>query len=1249
MYREKKLQSYWLLTALLIVSCGLLSWPAFAGPGNNSAISQDGHMTPKIGDEGNDPLQFVEDELVVKLNGLDSISIDEINIMFGTQVRNWLPQLEIFLLTTEEGADVESLAAEIEALSMVLFAHPNYIVDPLQPVQGSFPFSDDDFSGSFSDQRAANALNLAEAHEIATGVGVSVAVIDGGVDYNHPAFDGTVVSGYDYVDDDPDAFDEPGGDNSGHGTFVAGVVHLVAPDAQIYAYRVSEISGDSHGYLVAEAIMQAIDDGCQVINLSLVMVDLHSAISYAIEYAKENDILVVTAAGNEQVPYPLYPASDANSIAVAGVDTSNFLGDFSRYGNHIDLCAPGLDIYSPYQNTLYAWWSGTSFAAPFVSGEAALVISNAEGVHPWDWLKGALLNTATDLDGLNPDFAGQMGEGLLDPVAALAVTPPTAEAWIVLGADSLVFQADTGSTDTMYSHVFLYSSNSPASYNVSQVGIPAFTSIENPQGVTNDTIRFSVDPMGLLPGVYVDTVEFWVDSTYNCPLYATLTLIILSTPSDSAWVSPDTLFFFASEGQDTTLYGHAWLGSTNGPAWYDAWRDTTSLVFFNLLDTNGYTNDSVGVEVYPGSLSSGIYNSFVDYDVEGIDAVRLYVQLTVDSTIPPPDSCWVIPDTLFFWATEGHDTTLTDYAWLSSTNTPAWYTAFKDTDGVFFNLLDTSGYTNDSVGIEVYPGALPAGVYHSFAIYGVVGAGSTWLNIKLTVDSTTTPPPDSTWLSDYWLAYELDVGSTQPDTGEFWVYYSGDPTPWSAHTIAPEFITMMHDTGLTDNYISFEYSANGLSPGVYFDTVQVRVWEDGEILQNLGCSVMLTVNDTTPPPDYSWLSDTLQYYEVELGSLDTIWGAVGVYSSDAPSLFNAEVCSYDPFVELLVDSGFTNDSVIYQAITTDLPLGMYIDTIRVYVWDECQVRDTLDCHIWLDVVDSTSPPPTAWLIPDTLSLYIEEGDSSPHLIYSFLGSSNAPAGFNAEVDSNAVIPLWLYDTTGFTGDSVGVYVSAGSLTPGWYTSYVGYYVDGVPSTTWLTIQLNVQSATPDSAFFMPDTLFFNALLGQSGLLLQKSLLLSSNQPALWNAWSADSADRFVYMVDTTGYTDDSLGVWVEPSWVGFGTYYNTVWASVAGVTELASLTICLTVTGSDSMGTSLVNFPNPFNPTTTIRFSVGQSTKYSLVIFNVVGQEVSRFEGSADPGESQIIWDASTSSSGVYFYRLTTDTEVVTRKMMLLK
>ena len=376
-------------------------------------------------------LPYLENELIVGLDttvaGVDSSSIRQVNNQFGTEVAGYIKHLEIFQLSIPGIYDLDSIAQEIEALEIISFAHPNYFNDTLNSIQGSFPIGDIDRL-NMEDQWAWHMLALGEAHEYSTGRGVTVAVLDGGVDYRHPQLrDCTIMRGYDYVDDDGDPFDEPGGVNHGHGTFIAGIIHLTAPEAVIMAYRVCTPSGKGNGFVLARAIMQAVDDQCDVINLSLVMhkESQHHALESVIEYARQNDVIVVAGAGNIElggINIHLYPAEDPNVITVAAIDPDKKLAAFSCHGKHIDVCAPGVEIYSTYidkGNYINAWWSGTCFSASFVSGQAALIIARNLYDSSYSLIRDIIVNTAEDIDPLNPEHEGQLGQGLINPVAAL--------------------------------------------------------------------------------------------------------------------------------------------------------------------------------------------------------------------------------------------------------------------------------------------------------------------------------------------------------------------------------------------------------------------------------------------------------------------------------------------------------------------------------------------------------------------------------------------------------------------------------------------------------------------------------------------------------------------------------------------------------------------------------------------------------------------------------------------------------------
>lgn len=351
--------------------------------------------------------------------------IGYVNSLYGTTVLNAIFATKAYLLQTQPGVDAESLAAVIALDPSVLYCGANYYLDAPEPFQRSSPFLDNQFVGTFDTQPAAITLSLDVVQTVATGTTVKIGIIDTGLNFDHPQFvakSAHVHSGYDFVDDDSNANDEPGGAASGHGTFVAGAIALVAPGADLYAYRCLDTLGRGNGYTLARAIVKAVEDGCRVINLSLGFRGRHEAIHDAIDYAESLGVVVIAAAGNDSTGdenlFP-FPALKSSVIAVAAVDSLNLKADFSNWGKKVDLCAPGTRVYAPYLDTLYAWWDGTSFSAPMVAGVAALMLQLDPNLTA-DAIDSILGETAIDLDPINPLYEKGLGKGLVNPTAALA-------------------------------------------------------------------------------------------------------------------------------------------------------------------------------------------------------------------------------------------------------------------------------------------------------------------------------------------------------------------------------------------------------------------------------------------------------------------------------------------------------------------------------------------------------------------------------------------------------------------------------------------------------------------------------------------------------------------------------------------------------------------------------------------------------------------------------------------------------------
>jgi hypothetical protein len=611
---------------------------------------------------------FICGEVVVKLVAPDSALMENINFSFGTTIKRFFPQLGIFLLkshASEEGT--WELAEALEQHVDVVWAHPNYNLIPLQPVQGSFALPDEELQGDYANQPAATTLNLAEVHQIATGSDVKVAVIDGGVNYSHSAFESKVISKYDYVDNDLDAFDEPGGDNSGHGTFVAGVIHLVAPEADIYAYRVTDRNGNADGYAVAEAIMQATVDGCHVINLSLVTSDEHEAISSAIEFTKSLDVLVIAAAGNGRPGRTLYPAGDPYVIAVGAIDEDLYPAPISNYDSYVDVWAPGVGIYSPYLEEEYAWWSGTSFAAAFVSGQAALIYSPGTDVMMMnrDWVVEAITSTVNDFgDGTSGDPSSDEGMtldvgGVIDPLASLLLNPPIFAALIDIWNRGEVIRIEKDVSQAWDQEILagVFNADEFIPYSIEISESASFIKSWIGDGdLAPCYILLHMDAAGLPVGYYQDTVFLYVEGAYNNPAIHIYTLHVSeeSLPihsqiscSDSVWNIYRGQHWPYIAGFAISAYQISNNSYLPVEAPYTIWQDADpEFVFLDSYQDpedpppDGMTPDGYNFDInVANTLPEGVYYDTIYACVEGsVDGV---IFQPFELHITDGDSMWI--------------------------------------------------------------------------------------------------------------------------------------------------------------------------------------------------------------------------------------------------------------------------------------------------------------------------------------------------------------------------------------------------------------------------------------------------------------------------------------------------------------------------------------------------------------------------------------------------------------------------------
>ena len=324
----------------------------------------------------------IPDQVIVKLTpGSDIESV--IFSIEGTPLDSIIG-LDAFLVSFPDSMPLQLVMGRLEENPSVLGAFENHVLTFNEPYQISQSFPDQNHppyvSGlspaDYWDQSGSFDIGLESASNLARGDGVTVAVIDNGLKLSHPLFDSALTADmYDYIDGD-EVPEEVEGSLYGHGTFVSGLVRLAASECKVMPLRAFDSSGTGASFYAAMAIWDAISHGVDIINMSFGSYVSDEFLAMAVVDAHAAGIVMVAAAGNDSTDFPTYPAAYPEVLAVSAVDQAELAADWTNYGSYIDVCAPGVEVYSALPGE-YEWgtWSGTSFAAPLVSGTIALVKS----------------------------------------------------------------------------------------------------------------------------------------------------------------------------------------------------------------------------------------------------------------------------------------------------------------------------------------------------------------------------------------------------------------------------------------------------------------------------------------------------------------------------------------------------------------------------------------------------------------------------------------------------------------------------------------------------------------------------------------------------------------------------------------------------------------------------------------------------------------------------------------------------------
>lgn len=362
--------------------------------------------------------RLVPDEVVIELR--NSVTPQQIDAL---QQRHRLTRLEqqvsqlagttLYRWRIPDRRSVRTVVRELEADNAVASAQPNYLF-ALQQAEAKA-------EGDPAQYELAK-LQLPQAHKLARGSQIRVAVIDSAIDSQHPDLAGAIADSFDAIADDK----SPPATPHKHGTAIAGLIAArgklvgAAPEAQILAIRAFDPDGkgaNATTFAILKGLDWAAAHEARIINMSFAGPN-DPAIQRTLAAAHKKGIVLIAAAGNAGAKSPpLYPAADVHVIAVTATDARDKLFEASSRGKHIAIAAPGKDIFVAIPDGGYEISSGTSYSAAEISGIVALMLEAKADLTP-DQVRTILMATAHDLGPKGRDSL--YGAGLADAFRAVS-------------------------------------------------------------------------------------------------------------------------------------------------------------------------------------------------------------------------------------------------------------------------------------------------------------------------------------------------------------------------------------------------------------------------------------------------------------------------------------------------------------------------------------------------------------------------------------------------------------------------------------------------------------------------------------------------------------------------------------------------------------------------------------------------------------------------------------------------------------
>jgi len=1238
---------------------------------NSDVIIQPGKFVVKFKSTGLN--KQANQTAVSRISG--EYAVQNLKQVFGEarniSVKNHLNLNNVYIMETSEGADIWQIVNELKRDPKVEYAEPVYLqkmtVEPNDPL--------------YSNQPHLPQVYAPEAWDIGYGDStVIIGIIDTGVDWDHEdlaaviwtnedeVLDGTDsdengfvddIRGWDFVtgvsgdedgnshpDEDGEDPDNDPMDFEGHGSHVSGIaaahtnnevgVASVSSGARIMPLRIGYRSNDENGYgyssWMADAYIYAADNGAHITNLSFS--NFGQLIIDAAYYAFLNGVLIVESAGNGNDITPSALGSQPWVVSVAAVNQSDIKSSYSSYGSYVTIAAPGDAILSSvvfpsdfYDGGQYAYFNGTSMAAPLVASVAGLVKSHEPSLNNFD-LFTRLVGTADNIDGLNPEYVGFLGSGRVNAYRALTEVVNSQPEFCVIGSQITEISGNENGIFDPGEQVTL----TLTLRNKWQDATNAMVDLSVEEG-SPITIQSGAVSLGNVGGI-LDTANWEAEASFDIscaadilPLPQTIMVNISGDGFSNELeydlaISPKVLFLadFENTSGDpldfSYIYQQAFM--SNGIS-HDMVYHAETTVDFDLLSR------------YP-MVVWGCEWTFPSLDAADRTALQAYLDIGGALFLSGQDIAWDLGDS---------DSESNQY-FQSSGTSQAFLNTYLKSDYVadIAGYGEISGVENDPISDELnvefyqllrrpasqYPDVIaPLETATSVFNYldGRSGAIRYQGDYRLVyfgyagfegITNEDTRNILMRRVINYLDGIEI-IHNRQRDTEQTAGDYTftadayaendsitGAELYWSTDGSITYNQVAMTDTG-TNNYvtsISAQETGSSVNYFIYVTTESGNYAFTDQYTFNIGPDAEAPTIELTNP----YISQTINAYgPAPYEFIVEIDDNLGIDSSSAQILYSVNDGNLDSTsLSYLEKDKFTGTFSFDEALAIGDQVNYYARVIDRSSTKNVGTSDTYSFQIdTFQVIDDFEDGDWRWDLGQGWGIISSDQNSG---VFSI---TDSPDGMYANTANNSLTYRFPFNLAVFQFAQLEFYYKA-ALAAG-DSLYVEVSVDN--GQNW-----DIMEVYSSSFRFRLKTIDLSSYTGLGNENIQIRFRLSSDAE------------------------DQGEGVWLDD--------ISIIVSEQALTIEDEELRVPLTYNLKQ-------NYPNPFNPSTTIRYSIPKTEKVDLTIYTITGEKVKTLvSDKVEAGFHEVQWSGlndygKSVASGIYIYRIKTKGFNKSLKMLFLK